>query len=98
MQQDVYVSTTGLQVRNAPGDISADARTLKGVHHTLSVWTDRQAMRACPTTGPHLEAMRPSPISAAFDERFIFCLTDITHLLVVLIRLRRNVTCQSKRF
>lgn len=81
MQQDVYVSITGLQVRrvwhipsfwsiamksmvqarNAPGNISADARTINGVHHTLSVWTNKDAMRAYLTTGPHLEAMRLFP-------------------------------------
>lgn len=81
MQQDVYVSITGLQVRrvwhipsfwliamksmvqarNAPGNISADARTINGVHHTLSVWTNKDAMRAYLTMGPHLEAMRLLP-------------------------------------
>jgi hypothetical protein len=43
-----------------PGNISADARTINGVHHTLSVWTDKDAMRAYLTAGPHLEAMRVS--------------------------------------
>lgn len=81
MQQDVYVSITGLQVRrvwhipsfwshamksmvqarSAPGNISADARTINGVHHTLSIWTDKDAMRAYLTAGPHLEAMRLFP-------------------------------------
>jgi hypothetical protein len=81
MQQDVYVSITGLQVRrvwhipsfwsiamksmvqahNAPGNIFADARTINGVHHTLSVWADRDAMRTYLTAGPHLEAMRLFP-------------------------------------
>lgn len=81
MQQDVYVSITGLQVRRvwhiplfwahamrsmvqarrAVGNISADARTINGVHHTLSVWTDRDAMRAYLTAGPHLAAMRLFP-------------------------------------
>ncbi len=81
MQNDVYVSITGLQVRRvwhiptfwshamrsmvqaraAPGNISADARTIDGVHDTLSVWTDKDAMRAYLTAGPHLEAMRLFP-------------------------------------
>jgi quinol monooxygenase YgiN len=47
-----------MQARRAPGNISAQARTIKGVHHTLSVWTDKQAMRAYLTTGAHLTAMR----------------------------------------
>jgi quinol monooxygenase YgiN len=50
-----------VQARKAPGNISADARTINGVHHTLSVWTDKDAMRAYLTTGPHLEAMRLFP-------------------------------------
>lgn len=50
-----------VQARNAPGNISADARTMDGVHHTLSVWTDRAAMLAYLTAGPHREAMRIFP-------------------------------------
>jgi hypothetical protein len=49
------------QARAAPGNISAGARTINGVHHTLSVWTDREAMRAYLTAGPHLVAMRLFP-------------------------------------
>jgi quinol monooxygenase YgiN len=49
------------QARRAPGNISASARTINGVHHTLSAWTDRAAMRAYLTEGPHLEAMRLFP-------------------------------------
>ncbi|MEO1238131.1 MAG: hypothetical protein AAFW64_00425 [Pseudomonadota bacterium] len=30
--------------RAAPGNIKAGARTIRGVHHTLSVWEDRDAM------------------------------------------------------
>lgn len=36
-------------------------RRINGVHHTLSVWTDKDAMRAYLTSGPHLEAMRLFP-------------------------------------
>lgn len=50
-----------VQARRAPSNISAEARSIDGVHHTLSVWTDRQAMRAYLTTGPHLDAMRRFP-------------------------------------
>jgi quinol monooxygenase YgiN len=49
------------QARAAAGNISAEARTIGGVHHTLSVWTDRDAMRAYLATGPHREAMRVFP-------------------------------------
>ncbi len=50
-----------VQARSAPGNLSADARTINGVHHTLSVWTDKDAMRAYLTAGSHLEAMRLFP-------------------------------------
>lgn len=50
-----------VQARSAAGNISADARTINGVHHTLSVWIDKPAMRAYLTAGPHLEAMRLFP-------------------------------------
>ncbi|MBR3369366.1 MAG: hypothetical protein IKG52_01905 [Rhodobacteraceae bacterium] len=50
-----------VQARHAPGNISADARTINGIHHTLSVWTDIDAVRAYLTVGPHLEAMRLFP-------------------------------------
>lgn len=49
------------QARAAAGNISADARTIDGVHHTLSVWTDRNAMRAYLTSGHHAAAMRLFP-------------------------------------
>lgn len=49
------------QARRAPGNISATSRTINGVHHALSVWSDRAAMRAYLGSGPHLEAMRRFP-------------------------------------
>jgi hypothetical protein len=49
------------QARKATGNISASARTINGVHHTLSVWTDKSAMRVYLTGGPHLAAMRLFP-------------------------------------
>lgn len=52
------------QARSAPGNISADTRTIDDVHHTLSVWTDQAAMRAYLTTGPHLAAVRLFPTIA----------------------------------
>lgn len=46
------------QARAAPGNLSAEARFIDGVHHTLSVWTSHEAMRAYLTAGAHLEAMK----------------------------------------
>lgn len=53
------------QARKAPGNLFAEARKIDGIHHTLSVWTDRDAMRAYLTSGPHLDAMRLFPRIAA---------------------------------
>ncbi len=52
-----YALRSMAQARKAGGNISSDARTINGVHHTLSLWTDDAAMRAFLTTGPHLMAM-----------------------------------------
>jgi len=38
------------QARAAPGNISAGARTINGIHHTLTVWDSEAAMRSYPTT------------------------------------------------
>jgi len=46
------------QARSAPGNISTDARSIGGVQHTLTVWTDQAAMRAYLVAGSHLQAMR----------------------------------------
>ena len=46
------------QARRAAGNLRVDARTIGGVHHTLSVWTDEPAMRAYLVAGAHLQAMR----------------------------------------
>ena len=81
MQQEIYVSITGLQIkrawylpgfwlfavrsmaqaRRAPGNISADARKINGVYHTVTIWTGRDAMRAYLTKGAHLSAMQIFP-------------------------------------
>jgi hypothetical protein len=45
------------QAKTAAGNISAEARTINGVRHTLSVWIDKRAMRAYLTSGAHKSAM-----------------------------------------
>lgn len=47
-----------VQARKAPGNLSAETRTIDGVHHTLSVWVDEQAMRTFLVSGAHLGAMK----------------------------------------
>ena len=46
------------QAKSAPGLISADARLISGIHHTLTVWETEDAMRAYLSTGAHLAAMK----------------------------------------
>lgn len=46
------------QAHRAPGNLGADARLIDGYHHTLSVWSDRAAMRRYLGSGAHLAAMR----------------------------------------
>ena len=46
------------QARRAPGNLSATQRIIGGVHHTVSVWDDEQAMRTFLRSGAHLKAMR----------------------------------------
>ncbi len=53
------------QARRAPGNISSDARTINGVQHTVSVWTDKAAMRRFLVSGAHAQAMRAFPAIAS---------------------------------
>ena len=46
------------QARQAPRNLSAETRTIEGVHHTLSAWTDEQAMRRFLVSGAHRRAMQ----------------------------------------
>lgn len=49
------------QAQAAPGNISASARQINGVNHTLSVWEDKAAMRRFLVSGVHARAMRAFP-------------------------------------
>lgn len=56
-----HASRSLQQARQAAGNLSAEARQIRGVHHTLSVWKTRAHMLAYLRTGPHLTAMRMFP-------------------------------------
>jgi hypothetical protein len=47
-----------IQARAALGNRKAEARTIEGVHHTLTVWIDEEAMRHFLRSGAHLKAMK----------------------------------------
>ncbi len=49
------------QALKAEGNISASTRSISGVHHTLSVWRDKEALRSYLLAGAHREAMRAFP-------------------------------------
>jgi hypothetical protein len=50
-----------VQAQSAPGNLVADARKIDGVHHTLTVWTDRPAMLDYLRSGAHRRAMKAFP-------------------------------------
>ena len=46
------------QINKAAGLIKAEARTINGIQHTLSVWKDEASMREYVISGAHLQAMK----------------------------------------
>ncbi|WP_375574013.1 hypothetical protein ABWH92_08795 [Ahrensia marina] len=46
------------QASSAPGNLSTDARKVDGIHHTLTVWTSREAMLTYLRSAAHLKAMK----------------------------------------
>ncbi len=51
-----------VQAQSAPGNLGAATQTIEGVHHTRSVWVNREAALAYAHSGAHAKAM------AAFDD------------------------------
>ena len=49
------------QARRAPGNLSADARRIDGVHHTLTTWQSRADMLAFVHSRAHAKAVRAFP-------------------------------------
>lgn len=47
--------------RSARGNISASARTIRGTHHTLSVWDSKDAMLAFVHGPTHARAIKAFP-------------------------------------
>ncbi|WP_299739477.1 hypothetical protein [uncultured Roseobacter sp.] len=46
------------QAQAAKGCLGAEAQTINGIHHTRSIWRDRDAMLTYLRTGAHLNAMK----------------------------------------
>lgn len=72
----VHAGLAMRQAKAAPGNISADARTINGVHHTRSVWRDEAAMRAFLVSGAHAKAMRVFP-QIATGKTFGFTTSEV---------------------
>lgn len=53
-----HAAASMFQARRAPGNLFADARVIAGVHHTLTLWTDRSAMLDYLAAGAHRRAMK----------------------------------------
>ena len=47
-----------MQAKGAAGNRFADALERDGIYHTLTVWDEREAMRAYMKSGAHLAAMK----------------------------------------
>ena len=52
------------QAKRADGNLQTHVKTINGVHHTLTVWESRDAMRAFLISGPHKQAMKVFPAIA----------------------------------
>ena len=52
------------EAQRAPGNLGAEARTIGGVRHTLTVWESEAAMRRFLHGGAHRRAMRAYPAIA----------------------------------
>lgn len=53
-----YAIRSMSQARAAEGNLLAQARTVQGIHHTLTVWQSEDFMRAFLRQGAHLGAMK----------------------------------------
>ncbi len=53
-----YAVASMNQARKAPGCLSAEARTINGIHHTRSAWKSREEMQTYLIAGSHLKAMK----------------------------------------
>lgn len=56
-----HASAAFKQARSAPGNLQAEVRTIGKWHCTLTVWKDREAMRAFIHAGDHAEAIAAFP-------------------------------------
>ena len=47
-----------IQAQKADGNLFAETKTIKGCHHTLTVWEDKTSMRKYMVSGAHVKAMK----------------------------------------
>lgn len=52
------------QAKQAPGNISAEARKINGIYHTVTAWDDELAMKRFLYQGAHRKAIKEFPTLA----------------------------------
>ena len=56
-----HAITSMAQAKRSDGIVAADARTINGIHHTLTVWESETAMRRFLYRGAHRRAIKAFP-------------------------------------
>lgn len=64
------------QARRAQGNLKAEAKTIHGVHHTLTVWESEADMRRFLYRGAHRAAIRAFP-NIATGKTFGFAASEV---------------------
>ena len=73
----MYARRSMMQADRSPGIIEARGNYCGGVHHTLTVWKDRDSMLAYVRSGDHKEAMSISKEMGSFVKVCGYETTDI---------------------
>lgn len=49
---------SSIQAQKAEGNLFVETKSIRGCHHTLTVWQDKAAMRKFMLSGAHIQAMK----------------------------------------
>jgi len=53
-----YAIPSKIQADQSPGLLFSDVKSINGINHTLTAWTDQKAMRSYIYSGIHLKAIK----------------------------------------